>query len=240
MKLLSESIGGDDIIVRNINSRKIDLFKSSCLIRKLSPVSINTYLRHIRAAMNTAYEWQYLERPLKIKQIKIGYRRPIVLSHDERLKLLRYLRCTDFELYRIVVFALWTGMRREEIIKITWQNKKNNMLRVIGKGDKERNVPLLPMALHAMGRKKDIGPVFVQWHKDTLSKKFKAAAIACELPDNITFHKLRHSAATQMLTSGIPIEVVQKILGHVDMRTTQIYAHVMDDLVENELKKLMY
>jgi integrase len=240
LRLLGDAVGGPGVAVRAINIRKIEHFKLTCMARNLSPVSINTYLRHIRAAYNTAYEWGYLEKPLKVKQVKVGLRHPVILSHDERLKLLRYARRHDIEMYRIIVFALWTGARREEILFIRWQNRTGKKLKVIGKGDKERTLPILPMASYAMGHPKDVGPVFKQWHKDTISKKFKAICRACGLSESITFHKLRHSSATQMLSSEIPLEVVQQILGHVDIRTTQIYAQVLDELVVNQMEKLKY
>ncbi len=77
------------------------------------------------------------------------------------------------------------------------------------------------------------------YHKSTVTGHFKQIARACEIED-VHFHNLRHSAATQMITSGIRLEVVQEILGHVDIRTTQIYAKIMDQVVYNEMQKLKY
>ncbi len=83
------------------------------------------------------------------------------------------------------------------------------------------------------------GPVFIQWHSDTITHRFKAVARACGIED-VHFHNLRHSTATQMLESGIPLEVVQRILGHSDIRVTQIYAKVRDQLVKREMAKLKW
>ena len=53
-------------------------------------------------------------------------------------------------------------------------------------------------------------------------------------------HDLRHSACTYMLKSGIPIQVVKEILGHSQITTTMIYTHVLDDIKQNEMKKLRF
>lgn len=116
---------------------------------------------------------------------------------------------------------------------------KGHTCKVMGKGGKERSVPLLPPVLKALEPiKKDIGKVFVQYHPDTLSKKFHALAVACGIDARL--HDLRHSCATYLLKSGVDIRVVQKILGHTQISTTTIYADVLDDLAKKEMEKLKF
>ena len=79
-------------------------------------------------------------------------------------------------------------------------------------------MPLLPDALEAIGEPKDLGPVFHQFHKDTVSHRFKRIARECGIED-VHFHNLRHSAATQMIESGVIGDVVQRILS---TRTTAL------------------
>ena len=112
------------------------------------------------------------------------------------------------------------------------------MCRLIGKGDKERTIPLLPEALNVIGNRKDIGYVFIHWNDlSKYTKAFKKIARACGVED-VHLHRLRHTAGTQMLKSGIPLEVVQKMLGHEDISTTQIYAKVVQDLLKKQMQKL--
>jgi site-specific recombinase XerD len=54
------------------------------------------------------------------------------------------------------------------------------------------------------------------------------------------FHSLRYSAATQMIASGISLDVIQKILGHAKIKTTQIYARIFDEIVAKEMQKLKW
>ncbi len=241
LRNLAEVVGGKTA-VRAITAKKIDLFKSACRDRGVSSKSINAYLRHIRAAFNQAHEWGYLDKPLKIKPVKEAKQLPRVLSPQERSSILTFARENDFEMWRIITFSLWTGCRRTETLKLHWTDitlGTDPFCRVRGKGNKERIVPVLPPAVEAMGVPKDIGPVFQQWHRDTLSHRFKQIARRCGIED-VHFHNLRHSAATQMIESGIMGDVVQKILGHSDYRTTQIYVNLSHSTLSEEMRKLKY
>ncbi|MCF8092556.1 MAG: tyrosine-type recombinase/integrase, partial [Desulfotignum sp.] len=84
----------------------------------------------------------------------------------------------------------------------------------------------------------DIGKIFSYVHTSTVSNYYRE--ITREAGVKSRFHDLRHTAATQMLTAGIPLEVVQKILGHTELRTTQIYAKVVQDRLKIEMEKLKY
>jgi len=240
-RLALNSLGdviGPNSAIKTINYQKISLFKKTCSARKLAKSTTNTYLRHIKAALNTAREWGYIEKVSKIKPLKVGKHLPATLSREEINKILEYSKKADHEMWRIISFALWTGCRRQEILNLKWQDVSENTCRIIGKGDKERVVYFLPDALKAMGTKRHIGLVFKKMHKDTVSHKFKDLATACNIKSN--FHNLRHTAATHMIKNGIPIEIIQKILGHSDIRTTQIYAQIYDDVIAKEMSKLKY
>ena len=90
-----------------------------------------------------------------------------------------------------------------------------------------------------MGEPKDLGLVFHPFYPDTVSHRFKAISRECGIED-VHFHNLRHSAATQMIESGVIGDVVQRILGHTDYRTTQIYVNLSQATLAEEMKKLKY
>ena len=101
-------------------------------------------------------------------------------------------------------------------------------------------MPLLPPLIEILTPiQKDIGPVFPPHHADTYSHKFKKIAVLCGIKEN-HLHDLRHTAATFMLKSGIPLPVFQKILGHSQISTTQIYAKVLDEMMQSEMSKLKF
>ena len=84
----------------------------------------------------------------------------------------------------------------------------------------------------------DVGRVFTPYHKDTISHRFKKYLNDLRIAGH--FHMLRHTSATQMLNNGIPLPVIQAILGHSNISTTQIYAKVHDELRKKEMKKLKF
>lgn len=237
-RLLADSMGGNTLLSR-IGKSHINKFKSDCIARGCKKISINTYLRHIRAILNKAHAWGDIAKKVTIEFYKIGRRHPKILSPGEITRILEYSQKNDLEMYRIILFALWTGTRRKEILNLKWQNVCGETCRLIGKGDKERTIPLLQGAIEAMGPPKDIGLIFVNWRPDTISHKFKMIARACAIKD-VHFHNLRHTAATQMLSSGIDINDVKEMLGHEDLKTTEIYAKVVQEQLKKEMQKLKY
>jgi integrase len=197
-------------------------------------------LRHLRGILNKAFEWGAIEQKIPVKMYRIPKRHPRILTEDERNAILGYAKEHNFEVYRVVLFALWTGCRREEIANLKWQDIQGNVARIIGKGDKERTIPLLPKALEAMGPIKDIGYVFIHWNDlARYTKAFKRIARACGIED-VHFHHLRHTAATQMIDSGIGLSYVQKMLGHSAVSTTQIYTAIIQKTLQREMEKLKY
>jgi site-specific recombinase XerD len=237
MRLFIATAGGSTLLSRA--ESQIDNFKTVCRARGVKKVSVNTYLRHIRTILNKAYEWKYIEQKPVVKLYKIGKRLPRILDKDEIELLLLHSQHCHFQMHRIIKFALWTGCRRAEIHGLRWQHIKGDSCRVIGKGDKERTIPLMAGALEALGPPKDLGPVFWQPHIDQYSKSFKALVRDCGI-ENVTFHKMRHTAATQMLLKGVSLESVQKILGHADVSTTQIYATVLQEKLKREMANFNY
>ena len=228
---------GSGTTIRAINERKLAEFIRITGLRT-TKTTVNTYLRHIRAALNTAAELGYCKAP-KIKYLRTGRHLPRIITEKEILALLAAAQSADPELFRIVKFALWTATRRKEIIKLTWQNVRGDSATIRGKGDNDRTIPLLPEAREAMGPEKDIGPVFIQWHLDTVSKRFKQLCRDCKIED-VHFHNLRHTAATQMIRSGIPAPAVQAMLGHADYRTTEIYINIVKEALKQQMARLKY
>lgn len=120
---------------------------------------------------------------------------------------------------------------------------EEGFLRVVGKGDKERAVPLSGSALKALAQyvdgarpalsrvaAKPTGAVFLNAHGSRLSRQsvhaiVSRAGIAIGV-SNLHPHTLRHSFATHLLEGGADLRVIQELLGHADISTTQVYTHV--------------
>ena len=197
--------------------------------------TINARFRSIKASLTEAKKRGLIKKVPRFRFLKEPKRLPKVFEKNDIRLILSYIKKKDFEVWRKCQFALWTACRRSEIADLRWENVSGNKIRIVGKGDKERAVILTKGALEAMGNPADIGPVFPPLSGNELNKRFKQFCADCGLFG--TFHMLRHSSATYMLENRIPLPVIQKILGHSRISTTQIYAKVSDDLMEKEMKK---
>jgi site-specific recombinase XerD len=239
-RLFADAVGTSTPL-SHIDKAKIDKFKNVCRARGVKKVSVNSYLRHLRGILNKAYDWGYLKKKVKVEFFKLPKRHPRILTPDEIDLILLHSRHCHFQMHRIIKFALYTGARREEIHTLVWQrvHADRGFCTVVGKGDKERTIPLLPDAIEAMGGPKDIGYVFMHPHIDYYSKAFKALARDCGI-DDISFHKLRHTSATKMLECGMGLSEVQEMLGHEDISTTRIYAQILQEHLKKEIQKLKF
>jgi integrase len=235
LRSLRNAVGDKDL--NNLRSKDITELKAACKARDLSPHSVNSYLRHIKSALRYAAENKLIDEIPKIKMVNTGVKLPRVMDLDDVGKLLDHSRDKKPEMARIMRFTLYTAMRRSEIIKARYEHIAHGNLTIYGKGNKERLIPLPDQALSVLKRQ-DVGKIFSYKHVSTISNYFRVLSRECGI--KARFHDLRHTAATQMLKSGIPLEVVQKILGHTEIRTTQIYADVVVETMKNELKKLDY
>ena len=228
-------IFGAEFKLRDLTAERIEQYKSRLLEDGVRPTSINSYLRHMKAALGVAVEWGFLQRRPKIKFLKTGQPLPRVLSPQEIKKLLKVAKKSHKQLYPYIVFYLYTGCRRSEALNLeTVQlTGKTPHVKVVGKGNKERIVPLLPPVVEVL-KTMELKSV----HPDTLTHWFEDLAKECEIKARL--HDLRHSAATYMLASGIDLPVVQKILGHSQISTTQVYAKVLEEQVHKQMKKLKF
>lgn len=182
----------------------------------------------------------HIETPKKERKL------PDILSQNEVELLLSIPTNTPLSYRNKAMLELMyaTGLRVSELItlKISDLHLTMGFLQCFGKGSKERIVPIGEVALKAVenylqfGRselvKKTNTPhVFVNQHGRPLSRQgcwkiLKKLAFDRGIRKNITPHTLRHSFATHLLENGADLRIVQEMLGHEDISTTQIYTHV--------------
>lgn len=240
LKSLMNILGGS-IPIQAIGQKEIEKFVAVCEGNGAKPTSINSYLRHIQSSLNDAKRLGYRHERISIEKLKTRKMLPRILTKRERTALLAYAKKHDQDIYRIILFALYTGCRMAEIQSARWENYDDGWLTIIGKGDKQRIVPIVKKAATSMGAPRKTGPIFPQWHLDTYTHRFKSVCTGCkQISNEIHFHSLRNSAATEMLESGIPLDTIQRILGHADIQTTQIYAQVRDKLMKKQMEGFSY
>ena len=131
------------------------------------------------------------------------------------------------------------GLRISEAMGLTLRESRTDPLVVIGKGNKTRIVPVLPQARAALATYMDLCP-FTLKENEPLFRGVKGGPLnarliqllierlrgALGLPDTATPHALRHSFATHLLGNGADLRVIQELLGHASLSSTQIYTEV--------------
>lgn len=190
---------------------------------------------------------------LRLKSPKSHRTLPKVVSKDLLLELLAQLESRaasgshiDLQSHAIFELLYATGIRASELVGLNIQDVDfdGNLLRVFGKGAKERTVPFGAPARRALeawlvrGRpqlvgKADNSAVFISARGGRLGVRQAYNLIARELNSGqgqaLGPHALRHSAATHLLDGGADLRAVQELLGHESLATTQIYTHVSID-----------
>jgi integrase/recombinase XerD len=196
----------------------------------------------------------------KLERPKAGQRLPGVLSEAEVLKLLEVVRedpsPEGLRLVALVEILYATGLRVSELVTLPLGaiGRERRLIRVKGKGGKERIVPLTPPALeslvaymavreHFSGKKanKYLFPsasATGALTRQRFAQMLKELAVKAGIyPSRLSPHKLRHAFATHLLDHGADLRSVQKLLGHADISTTQIYTHVASARLKQAIEK---
>lgn len=148
-----------------------------------------------------------------------------------------------------------TGLRVSELISLKRDDLHLSMglIQTIGKGNKERIIPIGDIAAQWLERyfadsrpklvkNKELPEVFVNFHGNKLTrqgiwKNIKAIVKEAGIQKDVTPHTLRHSFATHLLENGADLRMVQELLGHSSISTTQIYTHVTKKRVAEVYQK---
>lgn len=210
--------------------------------------TINRELSFLKACYSQAVKWEWVQsNPVKkIDLLKEPKGRVRYLTPDERNALLTAL---PWYIRPIVLFALYTGMRKEEILSLKWSQisfKDRLVILTETKNSETRSVPLCDTALAVLKdvgqvRRLDIDYVFFSPLTDDRWKdihhKFKRVCREIGLHD-FRFHDLRHTAASYLVMSGVDLNMVREILGHTTTAMTLRYAHLSQTAKVHEVKKL--
>jgi integrase len=199
------------------------------------PATVSKELGLLRAALNQAIQWGWIEfSPFFRFKLK-NYDRPKErwISDEEEKKILAN---APLWLRDIIVFLLNTAMRSNEALSLRWPevDLANRVCHVLKpKNHERRTVPLNGTVVDLLRQKiivrENSGYVFqsaagTMMDKHNLLKSFKKACTKAGLT-GIRVHDLRHTSATRMVRNGIDLFIVSKILGHKDLKMTTRYAH---------------
>lgn len=260
--LVSSDCDFSNIDISDINADFIESVDLNDLYAYLSFVTqerSNTPPARARKVASLRSFYSYLYKKAKVinknptqelESPKLAIRQPIYMTLDESKRLLKTIDGPFKERdYAIVTLFLNCGLRVSELVNININDIKDDKLTVIGKGNKQRTVYLNDACIDAINSYLKVRPregvkdkkaLFLSKRLQRISVKTVQYTVKKHLKNanldgkKYSTHKLRHTAATLMYRYGnVDIRTLQKLLGHSNVSTTQIYTHVDDTQLRN-------
>ena len=240
-----------NILIKFITPELIEKFKFYRLEMEVTKASVNIDLRNIRAIFNLAVLWGFLEvNPFKgVKLYQLDEKERLAFTEEEIKLILDNI--FDKNLKTIVLFALHTGCRLDELMNLQWRdiNLTERIIIIRNKVDfatktgKIRYIPISGFLLELINSIKPenlevadcyyiLGKInHYRYQKTYASKIFKNHLRKLNFPERYHFHCLRHTFITQLARKGINIYDIKQLAGHSCIETTEMYMHsITDDL----------
>jgi len=228
----------DVISSLDVERMKLELKKgTSKQGRPYSTATIKHQLVLLKRLYNLAKRWGVFggENPMdRVEVPKLDNQRTEFLSDEETQRLIKILDDWPCRMSAAFVkFTLYTGLRRSELFKLTWDDVDFSRSMVTlqqPKGGKTMTLPISSQALEVLKGQEPASPYVFPGKNGEQRTDFKGPwrriRKAAGLPDNFRFHGLRHHFASTLVSNGVDLCVVQALLGHKDSRTTQRYSHL--------------
>ena len=230
---LPEGFSKEDLMEYFVQLRKKG-YASSSLCRIC--ISLRIFFQFMKKEGYSTTEYPFLYETPKVWQLI-----PEVLTTEEVQQLLHGVKGPsrlDVRNSALLELLYATGMRVSEVCALLWSDLSETQVRVRGKGNKERVIPLLPSIYDALmtyakqwGLEKEHTPIFLTHRKKSIDRMtvwniVKRASKQAGLQKSVSPHTLRHSFATHLLESGADLSVISDLLGHADVGTTDRYTQI--------------
>ena len=246
---------GDDVRFADLTQPLCNNFKDYLLTEKsirtnkarISTNSASVYFSKFKAALRQAYKDGFIQvdMSMKIQPIKMVKTTRNFLTHEEVNALIQ-TPCDDQVFKRAAIFAAFTGIRHGDIKALKWGNvsmREGAGYIVSFTAQKTGRAEIMPISddvFNLLGPRMDDnaqvfeGLYYSAYHNVHLTKWLLLAGIT----KKITFHCFRHTFATLQLSMGTDIYTVKEMLGHTDIKTTQIYAKILDETKRTAANKI--
>lgn len=236
-------------------AKKSDIGKYIFSLNRLSSRSISHYL----SSLKTFYNFLIIKNiitinpTINIERPKIKKKLPEYLTLEEVTLLLEIPLKNAYAARNKAILELLysSGLRISELVEMQFSNLDIEMciVKIMGKGNKERIVPLGDYAIIAIKdyldnyyyklNKKNSTYLFLNSRGDKISRQFifKIIKLECQkkgIRKNVSPHTLRHTFATHLLKNGADLRIIQELLGHENLTTTQIYTHLSNDKLKSD------
>lgn len=242
------------VLFSDISYEFITQFEQFMISKGYHPNTIAKHMKHLKRHINTAINKELIEykqyafRKYRIKTVESSHTHltPEELELLEKLKLnkrfARHQQTLD-----AFLFCCYAGLRYSDFVSLTPENlvEINQSTWLIYKSIKTGIEVRLPLYLLFEGKALDIlqkytenlADFFKLRNNSNVNKELALIAHLAGVNKRISFHTARHTNATLLIFSGVNITTVQKLLGHKNVRTTQIYTNIMDMTIVHDLEK---
>lgn len=234
----------DELMLVEINLDVIDTIRVAKL-KEASKATTNRYLALVRSILIRARdEWEWIDKAPKIRLFKETNNRERSLTHVEAKLLLSELPEHQHE---TVLFALATGLRQSNVVKLEWSQVNLELCHAWVKGNESKNrkpiaIPLNDIAIAVLRRQQGKHPTRVFTYE---GKPFKAAntrawglALKRAGIDNFRWHDLRHTWATWQRQAGTPTHELQRLGGWKTSAMVERYAHLAPNQLAHAASRL--
>ena len=245
-----------DFPLDSINFNFLDSF--DIYLKQVFKVHQNTawnYHKHLRRILNLAVSMEHIQKnPYHKYEVRLEETHREFLTIGELTKIeVKEIQIERLAAVRdIFVFACYTGLSYSDISKLNINhlrkgNDKKEWIIIDRSKTKNRcRIPILPMAKEILKKYEDYpqnrikGLLLPVLTNQKMNSYLKELGDICDISKSITMHMARHTFATTItLSNGVPIETVSKILGHTSLKTTQIYAKILDQKISEDMDQLL-
>ena len=242
-----------DKLMSEYNVDDIENYKQKRL-QSISPTTLNIELRSLKSTFNSAVRWELLkENPFrKVSLLKIPQRPPIYLTKEDFKKLISVVK--EPLLRDVFLFAVLTGFRKGEMLNLKWsgvdlqkrQVTIENSEGFTTKSGKSRTIPLNDAVFDMLSKRNaERNRCEYVFHRKGyklndlyLTHRFKKYVVDLGLNPQLHLHSCRHTAASWLVDAGVSLYIVQNILGHANIATTQIYSHLSQNTLQESVNKV--
>lgn len=234
------SFFGSDRPISSITTFDIDKY-TIMLSEKYKSGTVNLYLNGLSAVLRTAYEREMIEKMPKIPHIKNRAKRIRFLSDSEEKIILNFYK-DDEEMYDAIVVLIDTGIRKGELFNLKKDdiNMKNNIITLWEtKNGIARSIPMTERVRNIMSKRINNEKIF-NILESSFTRRWEKMRYICGfgLDKNFVPHILRHTCCSRLIQRGAEIVKVSRWMGHSNIATTMIYAHLAPNSL-SDIKMLL-
>lgn len=256
-----DSYGENLLLLKNCTNKDLISLKKEDIKDFLDNVEATARTKaHYLTVFNSFYKYLVFMDKIKsnpcdgIKAPKLEKKLPTYLTNEEIAKLfnIRLTKPVDYRNKAILEVMYATGARISEVINLELNqiDFEECIIRVVGKGKKERIIPLDDVAIDALDnyinnyrpfliKNETCNYVFLNKNGEKISRQMifkilKNLANKAGITKEISPHTLRHSFASNLLNNGADLRVIQELLGHENLETTEIYSHLQNKKIKDD------